>query len=64
MNGMNEYLYGKFSVDEVESVLNIKIYGDRSICLIALSRNTFLDKILKSFQNRSPNERVLARISR
>ena len=43
VNGMNEYLIGKFSIDEVEHVLNIKIYGDRSVRLIALSRNTFLD---------------------
>ena len=42
-DGMNEYLDGKFSIDEVERVLNIKIYGDRSIRLIALSQNTFLD---------------------
>ena len=43
VDGMNDYLNSKFSIDEVEHVLNIKIYEDRSICLIAISRNTFLD---------------------
>jgi hypothetical protein len=31
-------------------VLGIKIYGDRSRCLIELSQSTYLDKILKKFK--------------
>jgi hypothetical protein len=30
-------------------ILGIKIYGDRSKCLIALSRDTYIDKVLKRF---------------
>ena len=49
-NGMNDNLNSKFSMDEVKHVLGIKIYGDRLKRLITLSRNTFLDKILKGFR--------------
>jgi hypothetical protein len=31
-------------------ILGIKIYRDRSRCLIGLSQSTYLDKILKEFK--------------
>ena len=34
---------------EAAYVLGIKIYHDRSRCLLALSQSTYLDKILKRF---------------
>ena len=51
-------------MNEVEHVLNIKIYGDRSIRLITLSQNTFLDKILKKFRMEQVKKEVLTCISR
>ena len=51
-------------MNEVEHVLNIKIYGDRSIRLITLSRNTFLDRILKKFRMGQVKKEVLTCISR
>ena len=51
-------------MNEVEHVLNIKIYQDRSIGLITLSQNTFLDKILKKFRMRQVKKEVLTCISR
>ena len=34
-------------LDEVAYILGIKIYRDRSRCLIGLSQSTYLDKVLK-----------------
>ena len=45
---------------EVEHVF----YRDRSICLITLSRNTFLDKILKKFRMGQVKKVVLTCISK
>ena len=47
---MNDNLNSKFSMDEVNQILGIEIYSDRSRRLIALSQNAFPDKILKSFR--------------
>ena len=46
-------------MNEVEHVLNIKIYQDRSIRLITLSQNTVLDKILKKFRMGQVTKRFL-----
>ena len=35
---------------EVAYILGIKIYRDRSRCLIGLSQSTYLDKVLKQFK--------------
>ena len=51
-------------MNEVEHVLNIKIYQDRSVRLITLSQNTFLDKILKKFRMGQDEKVVLTCISR
>ena len=37
-------------LDEAAYILGIKIYTDRSRCLIGLSQNTYLDQILKKFK--------------
>ena len=37
-------------LDEAVYILGIKIYRDRSRCLIVLSQSTYLDKILKKFK--------------
>ena len=60
--GINDYL--KSFLNGVEHVLNIKIYRDISIRLITLSRNTFLDKILKKFGMEQVKKEVLTCISR
>ena len=44
--------------------LNNKIYQDRLMCLITLSRNTFLDKILKKFRMGQVRKVVLTCISK
>ena len=35
---------------EATYILGIKIYRDRSRCLIGSSQNTYLDKVLKNFK--------------
>ena len=44
--------------------LSIKIYQDRTMHLITLSRNTFLDKILKEFRMGQVKKVVLTCISK
>jgi len=47
------------------NVLGIEIYNDRSKRLIALSRNIFLDKILKSFRiDQAKKEFLLERLGK
>ena len=41
-------------LNEVAYILGIKIYRDRSRCLIGLSQSMYLDKILKKFKWISP----------
>jgi hypothetical protein len=53
LNGMKEYLNSQFSIKdlgEAAYVLGIKIYRDRSRCLLALSQSTYLEKVLKRFR--------------
>jgi hypothetical protein len=53
LNSVKEYLNSKFlmkDMGEAAYVLGIKIYRDRSRQLLALSRSTYLDKVLKRFK--------------
>ena len=53
LDSIKGYLNKSFSVKdlgEAAYILGIKIYRDRSRCLIRLSMNTYLDKILKEFK--------------
>src|SRR6266511_1338138 len=38
------------NLGEAAYILSIKIYRDRSRCLIGLSQSTYLDKVLKNFK--------------
>jgi hypothetical protein len=52
LNSINEYLNSKFSMKylgESAYILGIKIYRDRSRCLIALNLATYIDKMLKKY---------------
>ena len=46
---MFERSFSKKDLGEATYILSIKIYRDRSRCLIGLSQSTYLDKILKKF---------------
>jgi hypothetical protein len=53
LNSVKEYLNNNFSMKdmgEASYVLGIKIYRDRSRCLLALSQCTYLDKVLRRFR--------------
>ena len=53
LNSIKGYLNKNFSMedlDEATYILGMKIYGDRSRCLIRLSQSTYLDKVLKKFK--------------
>jgi hypothetical protein len=53
LNSVKEYLNNNFSMKdmgEAAYVLGIKIYRDRSRSLLALSKSTYLDKVLKRFR--------------
>ena len=45
-----ERSFSKKDLGEAAYILGIKIYRDRSRCLIRLSMSTYLDKILKEFK--------------
>ena len=45
--GAFERSFSKKDLGEAAYILGIKIYRDRSRCLIRLSMSTYLDKILK-----------------
>jgi len=52
LESVKEYLNSQFfmkDLGEVAYILGIKIYRDRSKCLLALSQKTYLEKILKRF---------------
>jgi hypothetical protein len=52
LNSVNKYLKNNFSMKymgEAAYVLGIKIYRDRSRCLLVLSQSTYLDKVPKRF---------------
>ena len=48
--GVFERSFSKKGLGEAAYTLGIKIYRDRSKCLIRLLMNTYLDKILKEFK--------------
>ena len=48
--GVFERSFSKKDLDEAAYILSIKIYRDRSRCLISFSMSTYLDKILKEFK--------------
>ena len=53
LDSIKGYLNKSFSMKrlgEAAYILGIKIYRDRSRCLIRLLMNTYLDKILKEFK--------------
>ena len=53
LDSIKGYLNKSFSMKdlgEVAYILGIKIYRDRSRCLIGLSQSTYLDKVLKKFK--------------
>ena len=45
--GVFERIFSKKDFGEAAYILSIKIYRDRSRCLISFSMSTYLDKILK-----------------
>ena len=49
---------------EATYVLGIKIYRDRSRCLIGLSQSTYLDNFFEEVQNGSVKKRVLTCVAR
>ena len=67
LDSIKGYLNKSFSMKdlgEAAYILGIKIYRDRSRCLIRLPMSTYLDKIFKEFKNGSVKEGVLAYIVR
>ena len=50
----------KKDLGEAAYILSIKIYRDRSRCLISFSMSTYLDKFFEVVQNGTVKERVLA----
>ena len=58
-NSIKGYLNKNFSMEdlsEAADILGIKIYRDRSRCLIGLSQSTYLDKVLKKFKMDQSNK--------
>ena len=58
--GVFERSFSKKDLGEATYILGIKIYKYRSRHLIRLSTSTYLNKILKGFQNGPVKEGVLA----
>ena len=48
--GVFERSLSKKDLGEAAYILGIKIYRDRSRCLIGLSQSIYLDKVLKKFK--------------
>ena len=62
LDSIKGYLNESFSMKdlgEATYILGIKIYRDRSRCLIGLSQSTYLDKVLKKFKMDQSNKRFL-----
>src|SRR5512140_3879622 len=62
LDSIKAYLNKSFSMKdlgEAAYILGIKIYRDRSRCLIGLSQSTYLDKILKKFNMDQSTKGVL-----
>ena len=67
LDSIKGYLNKSFlmkDLGEAAYILGIKIYRDRSRCLMGLSQSTYLDKFIEGVQNRSVKERVLAYVTR
>ena len=67
LDSIKGYLNKSFlmkDLGEAAYILGIKIYRDRSRCLIGLSQTTYLDKNFEEVQNGSAKERVLACVTR
>ena len=47
---MFEECFSKEDLDKAAYILGIKIYKDRSKCLMILSKNAHLDMLLKEFK--------------
>ena len=58
--GVFERSFSKKDLGEATYILGIRIYKDRSRRLIRILTSTYLDNILKGFQNGSVKEGVLA----
>ena len=48
--GVFERSFPKKDLGEATYILGIKIYRDRSRCLVGLLQSTYLDKVLKEFK--------------
>ena len=57
--GEFERSFSKKDLGEATYMLGIKIYRDRSRCLIGLSQSTDLDKVLKKFKMDQANKGFL-----
>ena len=67
LDSIKGYLNKSFSMKdlgEAAYILGIKIYRDRSRCLIVLSQSEYLDEVLKEVQNGSSKEGVLSCVTR
>ena len=49
---------------EATYILGVKVYRDRSRCLIGLPQSTYLDKVFEAVQNGPVKGRVLACVTR
>jgi hypothetical protein len=62
LNTIKESLKRSFAIKDLGKaayILGIKIYRDRSKCLIALSQSTYIDKILKRLRMESAKKGLL-----
>ena len=62
LDSIKGYMNKSFSMKdlgEAAYILGIKIYRDRSKCLIGLSQSTYLDKVLKKFKMDQSKKRFL-----
>ena len=50
--------FSKKNLSEAAYILSIKIYRDRSKCLISFFMSTYLDKILKEFKMDQSNKEI------
>ena len=62
--GVFQRSFSKKDLSEATYILGIKIYKDRSRCLIRLSMSTYLDKILKKFKMDHSNKVYLPVLQR
>jgi hypothetical protein len=62
LKSVKDYLNRKFSMNDIceaAYILGIKIYRDKSKCLIVLSQSMYLEKILKRFRMDQAKKRFL-----